>query len=370
MKKRERTADIGATPKTTSKVKRSKKSRQEVGTTENAQAGWQTVTAGEDFHTGLDEDGFMGLEVLDAPTIFSTAKAAGGATVANTGKHTVSAAVAVAPAAGKDAASGGSGSGSPDMPKKEGKKRDKAKRGAWKKAGAAAAPGAQQPDPPGSRMAPDAAQPSGEPTAMVAADGGSAGDGAGAAVHQEAAEELWQRVQAQKQRVAAAKERKRSVRLILPPRRLPHLFLRVMSKRSSHPARSQTQSQCCRRRVNRHNTASQTLDAAEKATWQVALTNRHVDASSNVRLTSDQQPKFVMQKLDEAKEAAKQAALAKGDFVMPEGLSRKEQKKALATHKREKHKVRAPNITLYDIPNATAKFGDGCAGEAQLQQGA
>ena len=291
MKKRERTSDVGAEPKATSKVKRSKKPRQEEGTTEDAQGGWQTVTAGEDFHTGLDEDGFMGLEVLDAPTIFSTAKAAGSAAAAKTGKHTAPAAAAAAPAAGKDAASGGSGSGSPDLPKKEGKKRDKAKRGAWKKAGAAAAPAAQQPESPGSRTAPDAAQPSGEPAVPAAADDGSAGDSAGAAVHQEAAEELWQRVQAQKQRVAAAKERKRSVRLILLPRRLPLVSLDVKaliapcSFSSSVPILPTG-------RVNRHNTASAETDAAKKATWQVALINRHVDTSSTVHLSSDQQSNY------------------------------------------------------------------------------
>ncbi len=47
----------------------------------------------------------------------------------------------------------------------------------------------------------------------------------------------------------------------------------------------------------------------------------------------------MLQKLEAAKEAARQVAIAKGDFVMPEGLSRKEQKVLAARHKREKHKV-------------------------------
>lgn len=68
---------------------------------------WQTVEAGEDFHTGLDEDGFMGLEVLEAPKLFSSSKqpapaAATAAAVAEPAKACQSA--ANAPAKVADAA--------------------------------------------------------------------------------------------------------------------------------------------------------------------------------------------------------------------------------------------------------------------------
>lgn len=42
----------------------------------------------------------------------------------------------------------------------------------------------------------------------------------------------------------------------------------------------------------------------------------------------------LLQKLADLKEAARQAALARDEFVMPEGLSRKEQRTLLARHKR------------------------------------
>jgi hypothetical protein len=43
---------------------------------------------------------------------------------------------------------------------------------------------------------------------------------------------------------------------------------------------------------------------------------------------------LLLQKLADLKEAARQAALARDEFVMPEGLSRKEQRTLLARHKR------------------------------------
>lgn len=42
----------------------------------------------------------------------------------------------------------------------------------------------------------------------------------------------------------------------------------------------------------------------------------------------------VLQKLAALKEAARLAAVARDEFVMPEGLSRKEQRQLLAKHKR------------------------------------
>lgn len=65
MGKRDRTTDEGTGPKVKTKKKRKDQSDGQP---------WRPVEMEDDFLTGLDEDGFMGLEELDAPVIFSLSK--------------------------------------------------------------------------------------------------------------------------------------------------------------------------------------------------------------------------------------------------------------------------------------------------------
>ncbi len=73
MGKRARDSVGSAAPSSVVKPKSKKHRRQSiVGSAEAAE--WQPVHADEEFHTGLDEDGFMGLEVLEAPKMFGSSK--------------------------------------------------------------------------------------------------------------------------------------------------------------------------------------------------------------------------------------------------------------------------------------------------------
>lgn len=149
---------------------------------------WQPVEAGEDFHTGLDEDGFMGLEVQEAPKLFSPSTAA--AAAAND-----AAAAAAHAKAGKNAGKAAKAAKvaeaavtAPDSAKQKQKKRRKADA-----ADAAGSPDA--PAQPAAAAAPDAGESPAAPAAApgaatpaAAAAGGGIDDEVAAALRAKAAE--------------------------------------------------------------------------------------------------------------------------------------------------------------------------------------
>jgi hypothetical protein len=213
MGKRDREASNAGDAGHAAKRKSSKVQKQAAGAApKEAAAGaaadaWRPVEAGEDFHTGLDEDGFMGLEVMDAPKIFSTSKPAPAS--ADVGGSNGGATPAAAPGkagrkaaqAAKEAASAASAPGSDG--KQKGKKKRKSSAGA---AGAAAIDSTAAVQP-ASGASPDAAALTAATAAAsgVEAASGPAGTAGGGGVDDEVAAAL-------RARLAEKEKRRQQVR--------------------------------------------------------------------------------------------------------------------------------------------------------------
>ncbi len=173
--KREHPSDEGAGLKA-----KSKKKRQDQPSSGSKE--WRQVETGEDFMTGLDEDGFMGLEELDSPMIFSLGAQPPVKAAAENGSGTAATAAAGAPASAA----------------KAGKK-------ASKKAKSKYLPGIEaQIDEATAAQPPSSSAP--------VASGTDAVDGGGSGIVPEAAAELKQGAVKQLERVRAQQERSKQVR--------------------------------------------------------------------------------------------------------------------------------------------------------------
>jgi hypothetical protein len=82
----------------------------------------------------------------------------------------------------------------------------------------------------------------------------------------------------------------------------------------------------------------------------------------------------LLQKLADLKEAARQAALARDEFVMPEGLSRKEQRTLLARHKRVRAELGFKGFRVWPVAQGAAhaagraQAGARCSAHAQAAE--